>query len=174
MSTFIEVTWKVSNVVETERALEKKVKEMFGGKNFILVGFPNPNIKNDDGESIAEYAYKNEMGIGVLPRPFLKPSMKMSKKLIVNSAKVGVKKMINDKTTMDKILSNLGKVLVGAVQNYITDLKYPANSKWWAEQKIKEGAKEGANPLVFTGRMRQAVAFVPTDKQPKVNASYGG
>ena len=134
----------------------------------------NPNIKNDDGESIAEYAYKNEMGIGVLPRPFLKPSMKMSKKLIVNSAKVGVKKMINDKTTMDKILDKLGETLVGAVVNYITDLKTPKNSDWWAEIKIKKGAKEGANPLVFTGAMREAVAFVQTDKQPKVNASYGG
>ncbi len=173
MSMFVQVKWKVTNVVETERALEKKVKEMFGGKNFILVGYPNPNIRNDDGESIAEYAYKNEMGIGVPKRPFLAPSMKLSKKLIVNSAKVGVRDMINDKTTMDKILDRLGAALVGAAKNYITALKTPPNSDWWSEIKIKEGAIEGANPLVFTGAMRREVNFVKTDKQPKVNASYG-
>ena len=167
----MELKISVKNVAKVQQSISKEVKRVFGQNLSLLVGFPDLSVKNRTGDSIAEYAYKNEMGIGVPRRPFLQPSMYLSKKTIVNYTKINLPKVIEGDLNMRQFFETMGVFLVSNVQQYITDLRQPPNSEWWAAIKKEEG--KDTNPLIYTGAMRQAVSAQVTNQTLKQDASYG-
>ena len=78
----MEIKTKVIGLQKTIAAFGHKVREISGKDQYIVVGFPDASVRNAKGTSIAEYAYYNEMGMGMDARPFLRPSMHLSKKII--------------------------------------------------------------------------------------------
>ncbi len=145
---------KIEGVRDTYKKIDEIADIFIEGVNNILVGFPNGGQVNADGDRIVDYAFRNEYGLGVPARPFLKPAILKSKgilnKLIAKNMSLVSTGEMQKIVAMDQI----GLLAVGQVKRYINALHYPPNSPYTVKQK------KSANPLIDTGAMIRAVDYV--------------
>ena len=87
--------------------------------------------------------------ISVPARPFLDVGVESASDKYSEIVAAAMK----SKQNIDDTLEQIGVIAVAAVQEYMTDLKEPAN----AESTIKK--KSSSNPLIDTGELRQAVTY---------------
>lgn len=82
-------------------------------------------------------------------RPWLIPGVQSGKQDIVDTIAHGI---AND-LPVNQVLDQVGAFAVGAVQQYMTDLKTPPNSEYTIKQKGSD------NPLIDTGALRASVTY---------------
>lgn len=134
----------------------KRLMKRYSGKKVIAVGFPQGSeggsTQYPNGESVLDVAARNEFGIGVPERSFLRTggqefvedSKTMFKKAIIS---------VNGGGDLQSEVDNIGLKAVSAIQQKIISIDSPAN----AESTIAQ--KGSSNPLVDTGLMGQSVTY---------------
>lgn len=117
-----------------------------GGR--VKVGFPAGQV----GSDVLNIAVWNHYGTRTIPeRPFLDNAMRDNKAKYQRAMRNSAKRILRGETGMRTILSRLGLQAQGDVQEEITALRSPPNAPGTIKQK------GSSNPLIHTGRMRQAV-----------------
>ncbi len=147
---------------ELTQALAKetiKIQELAG--QTVLVGFPEDTGNYDDDQiSIVEVAAKNEFGIGNPKRPFLRLGVDAAEDDLIEYSIDAASMVMDNKIDVNGALDGIGEIAKSSVQQYITDLKSPPNSK----ATIKR--KGSSNPLIDTGEMKGAVTFITEGGEP--------
>lgn len=137
-----------------------KVQTSLRGPKKVKVGFPAGEA---DAGNI-EKAVWNEFGTrggasgggwgGPVPeRPFLRNAMRDNKGKYRNGMRASAAKLLTGKTTISVVLSKLGIMAQGDVQESITSLRSPPNSP------TTIALKGSSNPLIDSGEMRGAVTW---------------
>lgn len=103
--------------------------------------------------TVAEYASKNEYGIGVPKRPFMRVSFDNNQAKYQRVIDRLSPQITDGKITVRKALELLGQTCKSEIQKTIVDAKnwaQPNSPAWIAE-------KGSSSPLIDTGRMRQSI-----------------
>jgi hypothetical protein len=106
-----------------------------------------------------EIAMKNEFGIGVPERSFIRASVEENREKYLNMNKLAVKKILARKLTTETYLENLGEIAASDMQKFAIDLKQPPNSAETIEKKRSE------NPLIDTGQMVGSITYKVEDNE---------
>jgi len=121
---------------------------------FVKVGIQQDASHPDDGESLLVIASSNEFGTnnGHIPeRSYMRSTFDEQKKATDAFILKGYDNIMKQKTTVERVLGQLGAFFKGQVQKKMADLTTPPN----AESTIK--AKGSSNPLINTGFLRQSI-----------------
>ncbi len=141
-----------------------------GGKKFfeeieklknlqVRVGYQQGEAQEDDGVDLLDVAMWNELGTSRAPsRPFMRKSVDENADKISAFLKAQLQKLARGETTAEQILKAVGVFQKGLVQAKIRDGDFAPN----APRTIRR--KGSDKPLIDTGRMRQSVNFVITQK----------
>ncbi|UYE94753.1 putative neck protein [Klebsiella phage SBP] len=89
-------------------------------------------------------------------RPWLEPGVASAEQDISDTFKDAFVKDLPVK----QVLEQMGSLAVGAVQQYMTDLKEPPNAKSTIKQK------GSSNPLIDTGALRASVTYKVSNEKP--------
>lgn len=131
----------------------RKIKAMIPeiAKASVKVGIQS-DAGEQDGVSIAQYAFYNEFGTNNIPeRSFLRTSMDENQAKYNRFIDNRFGKVLTLELTARQALDQLGLMAVSDVQAKITNIKTPPNSP----STIK--LKGSSNPLIDNGTMRRAV-----------------
>lgn len=102
----------------------------------------------------------NELGTARTPsRPFMRDSVDDNAGQITNFCKAQLKGIANGSTNAEMALKSIGAMQVGLVQKTIKDGDFAPNAPSTIAMKGSD------KPLIDTGRMRQSVHYVVTDKK---------
>lgn len=122
-----------------EAEKEKRVTFLAKGAGYKILGVTQPHK------------------INIPARPWLIPGVQKATQDIVETIGNGVKNGL----VSSQILEQVGAIAAGSVQQYMTDLKSPANAK-------STIAKKGSsNPLIDTGALRASVTYKVTSDKPE-------
>ena len=128
----------------------------------VRVGYQQGEAQEDDGVDILDVAMWNELGTSRSPsRPFLRMSVDENADKINAFIKAQLRKLAKGESTAEQILKAIGAFQKGLVQAKIKDGEFVPN----APSTIRK--KKSDKPLIDTGRMRQSVNFVITEKGRK-------
>lgn len=148
---------KVTNKMTAEgKRFEKMLKELAGKQ--VRIGFQKGKATEENGTDVCDVAAWNELGTENIPsRPFLRKSVDENEAKI-NSFMQSQKKDLLRGVPADQILKEIGIFQKDLIQEKITEGSYTPN----AESTVR---KKGSNkPLIDSGRMRQSVNYVITQK----------
>lgn len=137
----------VTGLQQVKDALKKEIEKINSDKT-VLVGIHEDAGMTEDGDlTMAQLGAVLHFGTQTIPpRPWLDTG--------VNSGIQDYLDVIqNHSDDLDNALEIIGQIAVGRVQQYITDLKEPANATSTIEKK------GSSNPLIDTGAMRQSVTY---------------
>ena len=152
---------------QARKELQKGL-DIFSSRNYATIGIhEDAGSVKDGSESQAQNGAKQNFGdphntlngspAPIPARPWLIPGVESAKGDILDI----VEQQIKNGSSLDHTLDGIGLVAVGAVQQYMTDLKTPPNSGYTI-------AKKGSsNPLIDTGSMRAAVTYKITSEKPE-------
>jgi len=133
-----------NKLLNIDKAMPKGVKiGIFGGTTA-------------DGESIPAYANKNEFGIDVPERPFMRSTFDQEQSSLVSMIKRLVDSYIKGRmATPKQLFSVVGDYLKTKVQERIT------NASQWAKPNspVTVRIKGSDKPLIDTGAMRSAITY---------------
>ena len=116
----------------------------------VRVGFPAGKAPGD----VLDIATWNHFGTRTIPeRPFLDNAMRDNRAKYRKAMEVAARKMLMGETGMGTVLSRLGIMAQGDVQQEIETLREPPN----AASTIRQ--KGSSNPLVDTRRMLGSVTY---------------
>ncbi len=152
------------NTFSDERKLwDKQIAQIEQlGNSYVLVGFQEGSVtktakkgteKKKGGESMPTIAAKNEYGIGVPARPFLRPAFDENRERINAFIAAQYTQILNNQSTVKKSLGLIGQVGVQLVIEKINSIYSPPNSP------ATIARKKSSKPLIDFGQMRQAVTF---------------
>jgi hypothetical protein len=120
------------------------------GPTKVKVGFPAGKVESD----IIARAVFNEFGTGRIPeRPFMRNAMRANRSKYNGAMGKAARSVLNGSTSLDGVLSKLGALAQGDIQEEIRDLDTPPNAPSTIERK------GSSNPLIDTGEMRQKVTW---------------
>jgi len=141
---------------DIDKGFKALLKELRALDNdpFVKVGFTKPDNHKESGESLLLIASSNEFGTsdGRIPeRSFMRSTADRIRDRVSQMVDKGYDKIINRKSTVKKILDEIGLFVTAETQKTIAEIDSPANS----EKTINK--KGSSNPLVDTGFMRQSV-----------------
>lgn len=145
----------ISGIEEAKRKLEEEIKRITSDKT-VLVGIHEDAVSTNDGDlTMAQLGAVLHFGTQTIPaRPWLDVGVK-------SGTQDYLEVIQNHSDDIDNALEIIGQIAVGKVQQYMTDLRDPAN----APSTI---AKKGSsNPLIDTGALRQSVTYSITNTKPK-------
>lgn len=121
----------------------------------VRVGFQQGQAFSEEGVDMVDIAAWNEVGNAHTPaRPFLRKSVDENETMINNFCQQQLRELMEGRISSQSVLSRIGAMQVGLVQEKITDGDYVPN----APSTIRK--KGSDKPLIDTGRMRQSVHFV--------------
>lgn len=121
----------------------------------VRVGFQQGQAFSEEGVDMVDIAAWNEVGNAHTPaRPFLRKSVDENETMINNFCQQQLRELTEGRISSQSVLSRIGAMQVGLVQEKITDGDYVPN----APSTIRK--KGSDKPLIDTGRMRQSVHFV--------------
>lgn len=141
-------------------ALGKAVKHLATGPKRVKVGFPAGQADSD----VISKAVWNEFGTkggasgagwgGPIPeRPFMRNAMRSNQGKYRDALNNSAAKILRGETALHVVMSKLGVVAQGDIQQEITALASPPNSP------VTIALKGSSNPLIDTGEMRGAVTY---------------
>ena len=140
--------------LRASRKRHKKLPPKIVGDSKVKVGFPQSKTSQD----IVDIAIFNHYGTETIPeRPFLSNAISANNaryRRIMRDQAAGVMSGAN---AIGDVMTKLGLLAQGHVQQEIVDLRDPPN----APSTIKQ--KKSSNPLIDTGEMRQSVTFETYD-----------
>jgi len=151
----------VSGVDKVKKALDEVLKSL--DAPMVTVGIHEDAADPPEGEiNMATLGAVQEFGNDRIPaRPWLEPGFHVGDEDYSDIMKDAVAQAIEDGKGMDQAMNQVGLLAVGNVQQYMTELKAPAN----AESTIKR--KKSANPLINKGAMRAAVTYKVQQQKPE-------
>ena len=123
---------------------------------YIVVGYPKSeigSIKYPDGTAVIFVAVKNEFGIGIPERSFLRSTLIQKRKEYRRMIAKASENAIRGRKPLDKSLNRIGMIAVADIQRKITELRTPPN----APSTIR--IKKSSNPLIDTGLMRLSTTY---------------
>ena len=122
--------------------------------------------KSEDGDiTLYEKAVKNEFGIGVPKRSFMRVSFDIflaNNELLFKNLE---KSMFSGNMTGGQILNIMGQTHTDQIKRTIKEGRqhFKLNSKKWSKIKglpqIENATPEEVTPLIHTGQMRQSITF---------------
>lgn len=132
-----------------------KLTDGIYGPTKVKVGFPAGKAGGD----IINRAIWNHYGTsrGIPARPFLLNAIRSNRTKYLNAMKAGGAQILMGGASLTTILSRLGIVAQGDIQQEIVNLREPPN----APSTIRQ--KGSSNPLIDTGVMHQAVTWKVDD-----------
>lgn len=138
------------------RKFKQMLKELSGKQ--VRIGFQKGKATEDDGTDICDVAALNELGTDKIPsRPFLRKSVDENKGKINNFIQSQRQAIVNGESA-ESILKKFGVFQKGLVQEKIREGSYVPNAPFTIRKKGSD------KPLIDTGRMRQSVNYVITEK----------
>lgn len=152
------MTIKITGLQAVQEALAQELAK-FKDSEYALVGI-HESAGEHEGSDLtqAEVGAYNHFGTENIPaRPWLDVGVSAGVKDYLEVVKEGIEKGLTNK----QIVNQIGVEAVGFVQQYITDLKTPANKKSTIKKKGSD------NPLIDTGSLRQSVTYTVTSKKPE-------
>lgn len=103
--------------------------------------------------AISLHLKKNTKEIRIPERSFIRSGFDDREDKIRNEANKLLKRVLSFELDVGRFFDALGEIVVGQLQEYMTDLKTPPNHPFTVRQK------GSSNPLIDTGRLRQSIAF---------------
>lgn len=92
--------------------------------------------------------------IKIPERSFIRGSYDKNKRRIEVMGEVLIERVLNFEITPQQMFDQIGSNLVGMAQEYLTDLRSPANHPYTLEKK-----KPKTNPLINIGTLRERITF---------------
>lgn len=138
---------------------KKEIRERIGDRAYrakvgILDGATASGEKDNAGQLIAEYAFKNEYGDGKVPaRPFMRSTVARCKP----AWKSDLAKLMKHGLQPKEALQLVGDIVVTDVVQTIENGVPPPNAQRTVEEKRKRGRSEPNKTLIDTGEMEKAV-----------------
>lgn len=109
----------------------------------------------DDGITLAGYAAANEFGTDTIPeRSFMRSTVAENERRYVDELVEAARSVVVDRVDIEVAFGLVGSGAAADVQDKIRDLRDPPNAPMTLARKYP-----GDNPLIDTGRMRQAISF---------------
>lgn len=154
--------------LKVKRKTHKKLNTAaLDGPSTVKVGFP----KSKSAQSNIMKAIYNEFGTrgsgkgfgtprgggfgGPIPeRPFLRNAMRNNRSKYQLALRTSAGKLLLGETSLKTVLTKLGALAQGDIQEEIDNLKSPPNSP------VTIAIKGSSNPLIDTGAMRRAVTWI--------------
>ena len=128
------------------------------GPKRVKVGFPAGEASSDiimraiwNHYGTAGGASGGGWGGPIPPRPFLLNSVRKNRSKYLTAMRSSAAQIIRGRSSLSEVLTKLGIVGQGDVQQEITDLRTPPNSP------VTIRLKGSSNPLIDTGEMRSKV-----------------
>ena len=139
-------------VKRTKHVDLSKVQTSLRGPKKVKVGFP----AGETDSFVLEKAIYNHFGTsrGIPERPFLSAAMRDNRGKYRDGMKASAKKLLLGQTSLQTVLSKLGIMAQGDVQESISTWMVPPN----AQSTID--AKGSSQPLVDSGELRQSVTYL--------------
>lgn len=114
-------------------------------------------IYNEFGTKGSGKGFKTPRGGGfggpIPERPFLRNAMRDNRAKYRDGMKTSAKKLLLGQTSLHTVLSKLGVLAQGDVQDSITSLSSPPNSP------VTVALKGSSNPLIASGELRKSVSY---------------
>ena len=130
-----------------------KIQSVFPGHNKVKVGFPSGVSE----EVVMKAIYNNFGTEHIDERPFMDNAIRGNKlkysKLMMQAAK----KLFRGEIDMTTVMSRIGLVATGDIQEEIINLRSPENSPATVKRK------GSSNPLIDTGEMKNSVTHITYD-----------
>ena len=151
----------VSGIAAVKKALSDIVKNL--DAPMVTVGIHEDAADPPEGEiNMATLGAIQDLGNENIPaRPWLEPGFHVGDEEYVSIMQNAVAQAIEDGKGMAQAMNQVGLLAVGNVQQFMTELKAPAN----AESTIKR--KGSSNPLIDEGLMRSSVTYKIQQQKPQ-------
>ena len=159
MSAALSIAQDSANLMALSE-LQKRVNALV--KKRVKVGW-FPGLEYENGESVATVAIKNEFGLGVPARPFMRPAVANNKDKWTKTAKILSKDYLDKNISANQLFNGIGSVMIFDIQQAIIDVHEPplaASTIARRLAKYKKGSKSTttlAKPLIDTTQMITAV-----------------
>lgn len=143
-------------VTRDGRQLEKALTELTG--KTVKIGYQQGWAESEDGVDECDIAAWNEFGTEKSPsRPFMRNAIDNHTDKIDNMFKAEVNNLQNGMSA-EQILNQIGVFVKDLIQTEIVDGDFTPNAPYTI-------AKKGSSkPLIDTGRMRQSVQYIITER----------
>lgn len=137
--------------IRMQRRQHIKLPKGITGPRQVKVGFPSGRTSGD----IVSRAIWNHYGTsrGIPSRPFLLNAIRKNRRKYLEGMRTSAPKLLRGETSLQTVLSKLGILAQGDIQQEITDLREPPNAPSTVRQK------GSSNPLIDTGQMRASVTW---------------
>ena len=151
----------VSGADDVKKALANLLNSL--DTPMVTVGIHEDAADPPEGEiDMATLGAIQDLGNDRIPaRPWLRPGFEVGAEDYTKIMEDAVAQAVEDGSSMDQAMNQVGLLAVGNVQQYMTELKSPAN----AESTVKR--KKSANPLIDEGLMRSSVTYKIAQQKPE-------
>jgi len=112
-------------------------------------------IFGSENSDVVKYASKNEFGVGVPERPFMRHTFDIEKEKISDMITKTVSGYIKKDRNLFKSFGLIGNYIKSRIQNSITTAYQWAKPNAPLTKKLKKSDK----PLIDTGRMRASITY---------------
>lgn len=149
-------------VPNLQAALDQLRKELaqYRGNSHITIGIHEGSVQPESGDlTMAQLGAVQHFGSedGRIPaRPWLDAGIESGTTEILDTIRSGIGRGL----PLDTVLEQVGVISVGAVQEFMTDLKDPPNAPSTIEKKGSD------NPLIDSGALRASVTYSVTTTKP--------
>jgi len=130
-------------------ALRKRVKT----PGTVDAGIIDAGEHPSGDETVASIGFKNEFGIGVPERSFMRSTIQAKKKDIISLQKKLLKQIVNGSMKVETGLGLVGEFMADAITQKIVAIRTPANSP------ITIKLKGSSNPLIDTGQLKNSITY---------------
>lgn len=142
-------------IKESNPGFIKKLLDKYKNGVEIAVGLPakseSAGLRYPDGTPLLDVAYRNEFGVGVPARPFMRAGVRSNLREINKIASEAVVEVNAGNLELGDAAEIVGQVAAAGVGEYIVELSSPPNSPATIE------AKGSSSPLVDTGLLWNSI-----------------
>lgn len=143
---------------KTNTSLRDNLTELLDSKVKVLAGVPADAVPYPGGTPVVEVAIKNEFGIGVPERSFVRSTFKENQNEYKERSIKAVKVALKGDKPLRRSMSILGSDVSSDIKRKIVDIKEPPNAP------LTIALKGSSNPLIDTGHMKNSVTYEVRDK----------
>ncbi|MDX1487718.1 MAG: hypothetical protein R3268_05920 [Acidiferrobacterales bacterium] len=170
MTALVRGRVQVKGSQQLKNALRELKSRMCDADVSVLVGVPKAAGEYEGGPHIATIAAVNNYGSadGRIPaRPFLLPAIENNQDKYLKIAENMLTGEALDPSQYRVALEAIGLKATADVQEYMTDLRFPANADSTIERK------KSSNPLIDTGILRSSITYQITDPGEQIDEGIG-
>lgn len=111
-------------------------------------------LVRNKGATGLEFMYWLATSVTIPERSFIRGGYDTNQAKIADKANRLLKQVILGQLDLDSFYTFMGEYIVSELRNYMTNLTGPPNSF------ATKGSKRGSNPLIDTGRLRDAITWL--------------